>query len=126
MGRAVTTSVIMVSILFLCIWGIWYTKQTKNELCHIIDLIIENASTRNQDDLSQNINKLSKQWDKNQLVLSLFVRHDELEAIEGIIIRLKADSIINAYDSMFVELASLKYMLDHIHEHEIPSLNTLL
>lgn len=126
MSRLITTISIILSIILLSLGGICYIKQTKSEAIALTDEAIELCRQKNQAELEIKIKKLVALWESKQLVLSLYVRHDEMERIDNLLVIITAYTENESFESACVELHQLQFMLDHIYQRELPNLNNLL
>lgn len=126
MSRLLTTIGMILLILTISIGGIWYVHQTNKEIITLCDDGIKYCQKEDQTKLLENIKKLSTLWESKQLILSLYVRHDEMERIDSLLIVVNAYAETENYHSVSVELHQLQFMLDHIYKRELPSINNLL
>lgn len=125
MNRLIVISFILVIIISLSFLSIWYTKQKTQELFVITQQAMEDCRNKDIHSLLENINKLSAQWESKQLILHLFVRHEKLENVSTTISSLNAYAKNENFSQAIIELNLLEYMINHIYEEQIPSLNNL-
>lgn len=125
MKRVIVISFILIIIIGASFYSIWYTKQVTNELLMLSNNAETACSELNIKKYCDNINKLSALWESRQLMLSLFIRHDDLENISNHIAALTAIAQREDFNMAIIELYRLNFMLKHIYEHQIPSIDNL-
>ncbi len=125
MSRLITIISILITIIIISIISIWYTDNTRDILGEVSEIAIENCKIRDNQQLINNINRLSTLWESRQPVLSLYVRHNELESVSNHLVGLMAHAKNNDFDNAYVELCKLKFMLNHIYNREVPSIDSL-
>ncbi|WMJ23498.1 DUF4363 family protein [Paludicola sp. MB14-C6] len=126
MSRLLTTIGMILLILAISFCGIWYVHQSNKEMIALCEDAIIFSNKENQDGLLSCIKKLSALWESKQLILSLYVRHDEMERIDSLLVVINAYYETKNYHSVSVELHQLEFMLDHIYRRELPTINNLL
>lgn len=125
MSRLITIISILAVMLAISITSIWYTGIVKDELTALANEAIINCDKEDYDSLSANTNKLFDSWKSKQLILSLYIRHNDLESISGLLVSIESHVKNKAYQSADVELSRLKFTLNHIYEKEIPSIDNM-
>ena len=125
MSRLITIISILVAVIIISITGIFYTDNMRDELSEISENALKNCSEKDSHQLMENVNRLSSLWESRQPVLSLYVRHDELESVSNHLVGLFAHAKNNDFDNASVELYKFKFMLNHIYNREVPSIDTL-
>ncbi len=125
MKRTILISCILITIISASFYTIWFTKQVKTELLELSKNAEIACDELDIEKYCDNINKLSANWESRQFILSLYIRHDDLENISNHIASLSAVAKREDISTAIVELYRLNFMLNHIYEHQLPSVNNL-
>lgn len=125
MTRLITTIGIIITIIALCICGVFYTKNTKVQFIELIDTAIEQCENNDINGLKESTKKMSAFFESRHSFLSFFIRHDEIEKIETDIINLSGYTNISSFHNAQISLNHLKFMINHIYKNEIPNMENL-
>lgn len=125
MKRLIIISSILLFILGLSIYSVFYTLKLYEQADALIASSIEACDSQNSELLNENSKKLSALWERKQLLLSIFIRHDDLENVDIAIVNVEAFSQVNEYSFARSELLNLQFMLEHLYKHVVPSLENI-
>lgn len=126
MPRLITISVILVLILALALGGIWFADRVRDEFVDLIDRAKESCALEDTETLLRVAEEMETLWERRQMVLSFYSRHDELEKMATHITTLRGCAITQAFDNARITLEQIDFLAEHIHYREIPNLNNLL
>jgi len=125
MKRLCVILLILALILSVAAGGVFYAKDTCEKL---LDMTEEAKRLSDADEaaaLALQAEKMSAFLEGRHLILSLYVRHDELEKLTVHLLNLCAQSEAGSTDVQ-TTLAQVSFMAQHIYERELPNLDNLL
>lgn len=126
MSRLITTICIVMLTIIISVSGLYHSYNTSLEFSEIIDEAVENCKNEDSEKLVENINRLSALWVSRQPITSLYIRHNEMDSVEVLLVTAKAFAEADSFDNTCIELHQLKFMVKHIYEKQIPNLHNLL
>lgn len=126
MPRLITISVILILILALALGGIWFADRVRDEFVTLIDQAKKSCTLKDAAALLRLTDEMEVLWERRQVVLSFYSRHDELEKMATHITTLRGCAITQAFDNARITLEQMDFLAEHIHYREIPNLNNLL
>lgn len=114
--------VIVAALLLLCSWVSAYSVLRVTRLSDRVMGHIE-ASERYlaQDDaerLASEVKELEKFWDKEEKILSHFIRHHHLDSINVSVARLPALAYYGDKPNLAAELECIRWQIEHLKENE--------
>lgn len=125
MKRLIITVTAIGFIIVAAGYGIIFTKDTRDTLSATISQAVTSCKNGNQQAAEEYSKQLKEEFDERSGVLSLYVRHDELERIEELLVDLRSNidsgELIGAWKSLY----SIEYLLEHIYHHELPNLDNI-
>lgn len=116
---------ILALLLLLAVAGVLFAADTRDTL---FQMSAEAAALIEQDDadaLYRQAQKMSAFVEGRQSILSLYVRHDELEKLQTQLVSLEAQAKSGDTDVSII-LAQIEYLANHIYERELPGIDNLL
>lgn len=125
MSRLITISIIVILIIALSISGIFFAKNTKEKFYYHCNSAVESCNTQNSDRLLESAKKMSALFESRHGFLSFFVRHDEIERLETLIISLLSYAKTSSYESAVNCIYQIEFLINHIYVREIPNLDNL-
>jgi len=126
MGRLITTICIFTLTIIISISGIYHSYNTNLRFSKILDEAIYNCKNEETEKLIENIDRLSALWRSRQPISSLYIRHNEMDSVDVLLVTAKAFAESDSFDSTCTELYQLKFMVNHIYEKQVPNLHNLL
>lgn len=125
MSRLITITVIIVLIVSLSVAGIFFAKDTKQIFFYHCNNAIDSCNAQNSDKLLESAKKMSALFESRHGFLSFFVRHDEIEKLETLIISLLSYAKTSSYESAVNCIYQIEFLTNHIYVREIPNLDNL-
>ncbi|MCI5923224.1 MAG: DUF4363 family protein [Oscillospiraceae bacterium] len=116
---------ILTLILFVAVSGVVYARNTCEELVSMTEEAKRLSDAEDAAALALQAEKMSAFLEGRHLILSLYVRHDELEKLTVHLLTLCAQSKAGSTDVQ-TTLAQVSFMAQHIYERELPNLDNLL
>lgn len=117
--RNIWTACILFAVMLICIS---FSTKLLNENCNYLQAM--NSSLENyliKDDYN-NAYKLSinyiAQWEKSSKILTIYIHHEDLDHIENELLKLTQYIKIQDKSEALATIHSIKYLLDHIANHE--------
>lgn len=121
MERLITILCILIGIIGLSIGGIAYASDTKEKISADIEISLTACLNKDITTLREKSKAMSDFIEERHGVLSLYVRHDEIEKLENLLVRLNCYSKISDLDDAAVTLMEAQFMAEHILLRELPS-----
>lgn len=125
MKRLFAILLILVLILSVAIGGVVYAKNTCEELVSMTEEAERLSDAEDTAALALQAEKMSAFLEGRHLILSLYVRHDELEKLTVHLLTLCAQTKAGSTEVQ-TTLAQVSFMAQHIYERELPNLDNLL
>lgn len=116
---------ILTLLLLLSIAATAYAADTRDILLTMTEEARAYIEQEDAQALYLQAEKMSAFVEGRQAVLSLYVRHDELEKLEVQLISLTAQARSGDTD-VSILLAQIDFIANHIYERELPEINNLL
>ena len=126
MKRLITVIGILVLVSGLSLCGIFYAGQTRQEMYSLISEAQALCDKKDSRSLVRLSDEMIDLWEKKQTILSLYVRHDELEKMSVYLVSLKGDAEKEIFEGASVTLEQMVFLADHIYQREMPNMNNLL
>lgn len=125
MKRLYVILAILGVILLTALAGVFYAKDTCSTLLSMTEEAQKLCEREDAELLYQQAEKMSAFLESRHLILSLYVRHDELEKLtlhlSDLCAKTKSGDI-----QVAVTLSQITFMSRHIYERELPNLDNLL
>lgn len=125
MNRLITIGVIITLILAFSFWGIYYARDTADTYHTMIKQAEILSSKQDTGALLKLANKMDRMWSKREILLSFYVRHDDLDKMGVNLSVLKSHIGNKDYKNINLILQQLDYVAEHIYEKELLNLNNL-
>ena len=100
-----------------------YTKQSVNNLSNELEELKENIggkigenNNKENEELIQKINDITKNWEERHDKLAYYIEHNELEKVEDNLTGLSSLVKTNEYPDAIKELDKCVFILKHIEE----------
>lgn len=119
MARLITVIIILTGIVSFGVCGMSYTNDMEKRITAYVENAFTACENEDQAALKKESNAMSSFVKKRHSVLSLFVRHDEIEKIETHLTTLLGYCELNAFDSARICLLEIRFMAEHIHAREL-------
>lgn len=125
MKRMCVILFILAFILCVAAGGVFYAKYTCEQMVAMTEEAEQLSEERDVEALLSQAKKMSAFLESRHLILSLYVRHDELEKLTTHLLDLYAQA--EAGDAeVHTVLVQIAFMARHIYERELPNLDNLL
>lgn len=125
MKRLFVILLILALILSVAAGGVVYAENTCEELVSMTEEARRLSDAEDVAALALQAEKMSAFLEGRHLILSLYVRHDELEKLTVHLLTLCAQTKAGSTDVQ-TTLAQVSFMAQHIYERELPNLDNLL
>lgn len=126
MKRLVVTSALLASVVGLCCFELYSVNKIYNEAHDIVYKMQDDIKNNYIQDAVELGDELSKLWQNNNVLLSIFIQHESLENIEQTI-ELINTSIKKSEESDFwMESSRAIIQLQNLCETEFPSIGNIL
>lgn len=125
MSRLITISIITALIIALSISGIVFAKNTREKFYDYCETAIEACNREDSDLLLKTAKKMSDLFENRHGFLSFYVRHDEIEKLETLVIGLLSYADTQSYKSAVHCIYQIQFSANHIYVKEIPNLDNL-
>lgn len=125
MGRLMSIFGILALIAALSVAGIYYAADTRDRLYTDIDAAIIACEKDDMEILTEKSKAMSTLVKERHGVLSLYVRHDEIEKLENLLIKLEGYAKTEDVDDAAVTLMEARFMAEHIWLREMPSAHNI-
>lgn len=129
MYKELTISIIIVALIF----GLNYVTQKNTDMTveTVTEklTIVRNSALEeepNKDKVTSDINIAYDKWEELDDVLSYYIEHDEIEKVKGALTSAKSYIEVEEYKESIEAIDNCIYILDHIHEKEMFSLDNIL
>ena len=124
MKRLVAVFILLTVLIVLSFGGKAFVKETRDELIELADKAKEAALSNDAKELLKYAEKMSAFFEDRHSVLSLYVRHDELEKLSAQLLSLLKQAELEDMD-IGLTLAQIVFTADHIYERELFSIDNL-
>lgn len=129
MYKELTISIIIVALIF----GLNYVTQKNTDMTvqTVTEklTIVRNSALEeepNKDRVTSDINMAYDKWEELDDILSYYIEHDELEKVKSALTSAKSYIEVEEYKESIEAIDNCIYILDHIHEKEMFSLDNIL
>lgn len=129
MYKELIISIIIVALIF----GLNYitqknTDMTVETVTEKLDIVRNSALEENPDKqkVTKDINIAYDKWEELDDILSYYIEHDELEKVKTALTSVKSYVELEEYGESIEAIDRCIYILDHIHEKEMFSLDNIL
>lgn len=126
MKRFITSMVLFVTTVSLCIAETIFLDKTVTSFSQDIDNAMSEASNENLETAMQLAEDISQNWLESQPFISTFINHDRLEEIGQSIISMKTNLLQGQTEDFFVESEVAKTQLNQLKDTEFPSIQNIL
>lgn len=111
--------VIIILILLFIFSAEFITVKITNKL---LDRVYKNLGELEEDiktkKVDESLEKLFKDWEKDEKILSLYMEHSEIEKISTLVRNLKINLETNNYLNVEEEVNEIKFRLDYIRNKQ--------
>lgn len=111
--------VIIILILLFIFSAEFITVKITNKL---LDRVYKNLGELEEDiktkKVDESLEKLFKDWEKDEKILSLYMEHSEIEKISTVVRNLKINLETNNYLNVEEEVNEIKFRLDYIRNKQ--------
>lgn len=120
-------------IIVIFIFGLNYITQKNTDIA--VESVSAYLEKTKSDVLEQNpdkekatkkINETFDKWEELDDVLAFYIEHDELEKVKTALTSAKSYIEVEEYNQSVEAIDKCVYILDHIHEREMFSLDNIL
>lgn len=121
MKRCIASSLIIATLILLGFVGMWHINQTTEIMTQII---VEEEAALDQNDMekAEKLNQqLSDFWNKQHSILTLYIRHNDIDEISKYISELDQLILHQNTSECSSRLSLIKMMIEHIRDTEIPN-----
>lgn len=129
MGKELIISIIILILIF----GLNYiTQKNTDSTVEIISTYLENTKNDvleqnpNKEKATKDINETYDKWEELDDILAYYIEHDELEKVKTALTSAKSYIEVEEYSQSVEAIDKCIFILDHIHEREIFSLDNIL
>lgn len=126
MGRMAAICTILALILCVSVFGILYARDTKDVMETAILTAKEACRQEDQAALAASAQEMKAQWESREGILSLYVRHDEIEKMSTYLVSLSAHAQSGSFAGAGAALEQMAFLADHIYRRELPGVNNIL
>lgn len=113
--EVVISIVIVISIIVLDFITQSYTKETVEQTSVMLSKLKEQIKN-NEDNISNNLEGIYKNWEERRKRLAYFIEHDELEKVEKNITNIKSYIEEDETDMAISGIDEAEFILEHIKE----------
>lgn len=108
--------IIIVVVLNICTEN--YTKDSIVLISNNLESLKETmlSEEQNEENINNQIDDISKQWDERYQKLAYYIEHDELEKVKTELVSLKGNIEVKKYDQGIPNLNNCIFILEHIKE----------
>lgn len=117
--------IIIVTILSLDIMTQKYTKNVTNEITKMLENLEQKITQNNSENIQEDSSKLKKEWDLYHKKLAYYIEHDELEKVDNAIVTMNSYIETKEYSDAKAEIAEVKFVLKHIQQKNILTLENI-
>lgn len=125
--------IIICTIVFVIIFGLNYITQKNTD--DTVEIMYKNLETVRKDILEENPNKelaithaheAYDKWEEEDDKMAYYIEHDELEKVKTALTSVRSFVEIEEYSDGVEAIDKCMYILDHIHEREMFTLDNIL
>ena len=123
MHKEIIISIIIVALIF----GLNYVTQRNTDIT--VETVTENSALEeepNKDKVINYINIAYDRWEELDDIMAYYIEHDELEKVKTALTSAKSYIEVEEYLESIEAIDKCIYILDHIHEKEMFSLDNIL
>lgn len=88
MKRSIIATLLLVSVVIICICGYIFLNRTTDELITLADSALKYAEENNKNEMLNSAYEIRKIWQKKEAILSAITPHQETENMASIIEKL--------------------------------------
>lgn len=92
-----------------------YTKETVKQTSAMLNNLKEDIKT-NEENISDNLEKIFKGWEEKRAKMAYFIEHDELEKVETNLTNIKSYIEEDELDMAISSIDEAEFILKHIKE----------
>ncbi len=129
MYKELIISIIIVALIF----GLNYVTQKNTDIT--VETVTEKLNTvknsaleevPNKDKVASDINIAYDKWEELDDIMAYYIEHDELEKVKTALTSAKSYIEVEEYKESIEAIDNCIYILDHIHEREMFTLDNIL
>ncbi|ABR50407.1 conserved hypothetical protein [Alkaliphilus metalliredigens QYMF] len=115
--KVVVITIIILIIFFAgSIWLSEYISQSTQKLVEQIEQLDEAIEEENWNEAQNNLNELSKEWEKTKKGWLIFLEHYEIDSIDIVLAKVGRYAALEERETALGELAHLKTLVEHVKE----------
>ncbi len=129
MHKELIISIIIVALIFALNYVTQKnTDNTVEIVTEKLDIVRNSAleENPNKDKVTNNINIAYDKWEELDDILAYYIEHDELEKVKTALTSARSYIEVEEYAESIEAIDNCIYILDHIHEKEMFSLDNIL
>lgn len=126
MKRLISAFGILIIILIFSAFSLFHIINAGSQTISYISEIEDKLANQEYQKVNETIEDLQKYWKKEELVLSLACRNNEVDEISAAIAQLSGFSNDNEYGDIHALLNMIRFKVQHLIESEFPSLFNIL
>lgn len=125
--------IIICTIVLVIIFGLNYITQKNTD--DTVEIMYQNLETVRKDILEENPNKelaiehaheAYDKWEEEDDKMAYYIEHDELEKVKTALTSIRSFVEVEEYSDGIEAIDKCIYILDHIHEREMFTLDNIL
>lgn len=126
MKRVKLAIAILIIIPVLVFSSHYYLKHATTSMSQILCKSETLAQQGKKKEAAKQVASFQSEWDKNKAIMSIFIRHDELDTVNLSTAKLKPYLDDDSTSDFCAESETLKFQLHHIWETEKFSIDNVL
>lgn len=117
--------VIVVVIFSLDMFTQKYTESSANNISNMFSDLKFEIIKQDKNKIDEQIKNIDKRWGEMHKKLAYYIEHDELEKVDTAIVKMKSYIEMDEYPSAVAELDEGKFVMDHIKDKYLFSLQNI-
>lgn len=125
MSRIITAVCLMLAITLYSVFAAFVIHNENHKISQIVDEISMHNKNGDSEKASAAAERLNTEWDKFEIIMTVFVRSDKINTISSAVARVKP-YVTEANDELEAELQNINRQLDLLYRAELPTWYNIL
>lgn len=125
MSRIITAVCLMLSITLYSVFAAFVIHNENHKISQIVDEISMHNKNGDSEKASAAAERLNTEWDKFEIIMTVFVRSDKINNLSSSVARVKP-YVTEANDELEAELKNISSQLDLLYRAELPTWYNIL
>lgn len=125
MSRIITAVCLMLAITLYSVFAAFVIHNENHKISQIVDEISMHNKNGDSEKASAAAERLNTEWDKFEIIMTVFVRSDKINNLSSSVARVKP-YVTEANDELEAELQNISSQLDLLYRAELPTWYNIL